>query len=92
MKYVFIKFSAFGSAAVVPPDLVSPIDAPHVGVVVVDGRGARYRQPCTILLAPEDSGRLGLAGGGHDGDNLPIHPSACTHVAFLNSKELTSID
>ena len=91
IKNVFIKFSAFGSAAVVPPDLVSPVDAPHVCVVVVDGHGARHRKPCTILLAPEDSSRLRLAGGGHDGDDLPIHPSTCTHVAFLNSKELASI-
>ena len=33
IKYVFIKFSAFGSAAVVPPDLVSPVDAPPMLVL-----------------------------------------------------------
>ena len=77
--------------AVVSPDLVSPVDAPHFGVVIIDGHGARYRKPRTILLAPEDSSRHRLAGSGHDGDDLPIHPSACTHVAFPNSKELTSI-
>ena len=36
MKNVFVKFSAFCSAAVVPPDLVSSIDAAHEGVVVND--------------------------------------------------------
>ena len=82
MKDVFVKFSAFRSAAVVAPDLVSSVNSAHVGVVVHDRHGARHRYPRTILLAPEDVSRLELAGGGHDCDNLSIHPRTCTYIAF----------
>ena len=45
MKYVFVKFSAFRSAAVVAPNLVSSVDTAHEGVVVHDGHGAGNRYP-----------------------------------------------
>ncbi len=91
MKDVFVKFSAFRSAAVVAPDLVSSVNAAHIDVVVQDRHGARHRYPRTILLAPEDVSRLGLAGGGHDCDNLSIHPRTCTYIAFLDCEKFTSI-
>ena len=84
MKNIFVKFYAFCSAAVVPPDLVASIVATHEGVVVND----RYSR--TILLAPEDSTPLGVVGGGHHRDNLSVHPKSGTYLAFLDGKEVTS--
>ena len=91
VKNVFVKFSAFCSATAVPPDLVTSVDTAHKSVLVDDGRGTGNRYPCTILLVPEDSTRLGLTGGGHHCDDLSVHPRTGTYVAFLDCKEVTSI-
>ena len=55
VKDVFVSLSAFCSAAIVPPDVVTSVDPTHESVVVDDGHGTGNRYPRTILLAPEDS-------------------------------------
>ena len=45
VKDVLVKLSAFCSAAIVPPDLVTCVDPTHKRVIVDDGRGTGNRYP-----------------------------------------------
>lgn len=89
LKNILIKFSAFGSAAVIASNLVTPVNSTHEIVIVKDGQWAWNRYPGAILLSSKYTALFRLAGGRHDCDNLPIHPGACAHVSFLDGKEIT---
>ena len=55
MKYIFIKVSAFGSAAVVAANLVSSVNSTHEVVVLHDEQWAGNRHSQAVLLATENA-------------------------------------
>ena len=48
MKNIFVKVSTFYSAAMVPTDFVTSVDAAHKSVVVDDGHGTWDREEMSL--------------------------------------------
>ena len=82
---VFIKLSAFRSAAIISTQLVASVYSPHELVIGDDALRTRDVDVSPILLLPEDcSGCRWLAIGGHDSNHFAVHPSRSCHLSRLN--------
>ena len=92
-QYIFIKFPAFRSAAVVPTQLVPTVHSTHKPIVEDDTCWARHFYDASVPLLPADSATAGrLTVCGHDRPSLSCGPSKRSLTPFQSLSYVSVID
>ena len=87
---VFIKLSALQLSCIIPTKLVTPVNSPHMDVVVSNSDGAWDRTSGAIFLSSEDCSELSrIISTVHGSDYLVVHPGKrcyfiCLHCCNLS--------